>query len=125
MRGTALRADGQAFPVVEDQSWCRPEPLTGGLSDEAVSSRAELFKALADPHRVRILGLLAAAGTSACVCDLKGVLGLSQPTVTHHMQRLLKAGLLDREQRGVWAYYSINSTAMNRLGRAVHFTEDL
>ena len=63
---------------------------------------------LADPARLRLLSLVAAhAGGEACVCELTEPLGLGQPTVSHHLRVLHEAGLLEREQRGVWAYYRL------------------
>ena len=61
---------------------------------------AELFKALGDPARVRIVNLLATSGEPVCACELYEPLGLSQPTVSHHLKKLVDAGLLEREQRG-------------------------
>lgn len=93
--------------VAEYVSCCVPlltEPFSAG---EAQQLAADL-KALADASRLRLLSLIAAhPGQEACVCELVEPLGLSQPTVTHHLQVLEKAGLLAREQRGVWAYYRL------------------
>ncbi len=77
--------------------------------DPDVAERlARLFKALADPTRVRLLSMIAASpGGEACVCDLTGPVDLSQPTVSHHMKQLVGAGLVTREQRGRWAYYAV------------------
>ena len=86
------------------------------LSDAEAMATAELFKALADPARVRIVNLLATSGGEpVCVCHLIEPLGLAQPTVSHHMKRLLDAGLVEREQRGKWAYFSLNGDAVERL----------
>jgi ArsR family transcriptional regulator len=85
------------------------------LSDTEAEATARLFKALADPHRVRIINLLATSSDPVCVCEFTGPLQLSQPTVSHHLKKLVQAGLLDREQRGVWAYYSLNREALSRL----------
>ena len=85
------------------------------LSEEETTATATLFKALADPHRIRIVNLLATTGEAVCVCDLTEPLGIAQPTVSHHLKKLVAAGLLDREQRGTWAYYSLNRDAMRRL----------
>jgi ArsR family transcriptional regulator len=92
-------------------------PLNAELmSDEAAEATAELFKALADPARVRILNLLATSQDEpVCVCHLTEPLGLSQPTVSHHMKRLLDAGLVEREQQGKWAYFSLKSDAVDTL----------
>jgi ArsR family transcriptional regulator len=85
------------------------------LSDEEAATTASLFKALADRHRVRIVNLLANSPEPVCVCEFTGPLGLAQPTVSHHLKKLVAAGLLDREQRGTWAYYSLNRDALSRL----------
>jgi ArsR family transcriptional regulator len=91
-------------------------PITAPLlSDEEADATAELFRALGDPARVRILNVLSTSGGSICVCELVEPLGLAQPTVSHHLKKLLDAGLLDREQRGKWAYFSINPEAAERL----------
>ena len=92
-------------------------PLTASvLSDDEANATAELFKALADPARVRILNILATSGGEpVCVCHLIEPLELSQPTVSHHMRKLLDAGLVEREQRGKWAYFSLNSDAVETL----------
>ncbi|HEX6230556.1 MAG TPA: metalloregulator ArsR/SmtB family transcription factor [Actinomycetota bacterium] len=97
---------------------CTPLAATG-MSDEDARMTASVFKALSDPHRVRIVNLLANADDPACVCDLTAVLGIAQPTVSHHLKSLVRAGLLEREQRGVWAYYSVNREALGRLTSVV------
>ena len=85
------------------------------MSDEQAEATASVFKALSDPARVRVLNLLANSGEPLCVCHLTEPLGLSQATVSFHMKKLMDAGLLDREQRGVWAYYSLRDDARRRL----------
>lgn len=96
-------------------------PLTGGVLDTTAAERlAAVFKALADPARVKLVSLIAAAeGGEACICDLTEPLGLSQPTVSHHMKLLVESGLVTREQRGKWAYYRVNPEALDRLAAAV------
>lgn len=77
---------------------------------------AERFKALADPMRLRLLSHVAAQGCEAvCACDLTEELGISQSTVSHHMKRLVDAGLLAREQRGKWAHYTVVPEAFAAL----------
>src|SRR4051812_18943118 len=76
------------------------------LSDAETEAAARLFKALGDPARVKIVNLLATSDDPVCACELIPALGLAQPTVSHHLKKLTEAGLLAREQRGVWAYYS-------------------
>jgi ArsR family transcriptional regulator len=85
------------------------------MSEEDAETTATVFKALADPGRVKIVNLLANAPASVCVCDLTPQLGLSQPTVSFHLKKLVQAGLLERERRGSWAYYSVNREALGRL----------
>jgi ArsR family transcriptional regulator len=81
---------------------------------------ARSFKALGDPARVQLLATVAASpDAEACVCDLTAPVGLSQPTVSHHLKILVEAGLLHREQRGRWAYYSLVPQAVSGLGAAL------
>jgi ArsR family transcriptional regulator len=92
-------------------------PLTREpLSAETATVLARTLKAVADPARLRLLSLVAAhEGGEACVCDLTEPLGLSQPTVSHHLKVLVEAGLLTRDKRGVWAYFAIVPEALNAL----------
>jgi len=92
-------------------------PVTGGVLDAAAAEQlARVFKALGDPTRVRLLSLIAAhTDREACVCDLTDPVGLSQPTVSHHLKQLVEAGLITREQRGKWAYYRVVQTALDTL----------
>jgi ArsR family transcriptional regulator len=85
------------------------------LDEEEAFATAELFKALADPARVRIVNLLATRGGTVCACDLYEPVGLSQPTVSHHLKKLTEAGLVEREQRGKWAYFSLKRDAVEKL----------
>jgi ArsR family transcriptional regulator, arsenate/arsenite/antimonite-responsive transcriptional repressor len=78
------------------------------------------FKALADPARLRLISLVAAhQGAEACVCELTDPVGLSQPTVSHHLKILVDAGILTREQRGKWAYYRLVPDAINALAALI------
>ncbi len=85
------------------------------LNEDDAAATARVFAALGDPARVRIVNVLATSGRPVCVCDLVGPLGLAQPTVSHHVRKLLDAGLLDREERGRWAYYSLKRDAVEQL----------
>jgi len=85
------------------------------LDDEEALATAELFSALGDPARVRIVNLLATSSEPVCACELYEPLGLAQPTVSHHLKTLVEAGLLDREQRGKWAYFSLRRDAVEKL----------
>ena len=93
---------------------CTPVGEPGITTEQAVTL-ASVFKALSDPHRVRIVNLLANTPDPLCVCDFMPQLGLSQGTVSFHLKKLLNAGLLHREQRGTWAYYSLNRDGLDRL----------
>src|ERR1041384_6414416 len=91
-------------------------PLGAPTIDETeAEATAELFRALGDPARFLIVNPLAAGDGAVCVCQLTGPLGLSQPTVSHHLKKLLDAGLVEREQRGRWAYYSLSRAAVEKL----------
>ena len=96
---------------------CTPlvrEPLT---VDEA-EQLATTMKALADPARLRLLSIVAASeGAEACVCDLIEPIGLSQPTVSHHLKVLTTAGFLERSKRGTWAYYRLIPGALDRISQ--------
>ena len=96
---------------------------TPTLSDQEADATATLFRALADPARVRIVNLLATSNDPVCVCNLIEPLGLSQATVSHHLKKLTDAGLLAREQRGKWAYFSLDDTAMARLATLADLTQ--
>ena len=85
------------------------------LDDEQATATAALFKALADPARVRIVNALATSPEPVCACEFEPALGLSQPTVSHHLKKLTDAGLLEREQRGRWAYFSLRRDAVEML----------
>ena len=104
--------------LMEPVSCCGPLAAPT-LSDAETRATADVFKALADPARVRIVNVLATSGEPVCVCNLIEPLGLSQPTVSHHLKKLTDAGLLEREQRGKWAYFSLRPEAVEKLGAVV------
>lgn len=94
-------------PVVSGPACC-PAGLAEPLDRPAAESLAALLKAVADPSRLQLLALIRSSdGGEACACRLIAPLGLSQPTVSHHLKVLTEAGLLRREQRGTWAWYSL------------------
>jgi ArsR family transcriptional regulator len=85
-----------------------PPLLAGPLDADEAAGLAQALKAIADPARLRLLSLIQAQPTGeACVCHLTEPLGLTQPTVSHHLKVLLDAGLVEREQRGSWAYFRV------------------
>jgi ArsR family transcriptional regulator len=104
--------------VLEPVACCGPLASASLTDDEAVAT-AEVFKALADPARVRIVNVLANSNEPVCGCHLIEPLGLSQPTVSHHLKKLTDAGLLVREQRGKWAYYALKPDAATNLAAVV------
>ena len=93
------------------------------LSVEEADATAALFRALADPARVRIVNALATSDDPVCVCELIEPLRLSQGTVSHHLKKLTDAGLLERAQRGRWAYYSLSPEAASTLAALVDLKE--
>jgi ArsR family transcriptional regulator len=94
---------------------CSPllqEPLTAEEADQIAAA----LKVIADPARLRLLSLIQAQpGHEACVCHLTEPVGLSQPTVSHHLKVLLNAGLVEREQRGSWAYFRVREEPLAAL----------
>jgi ArsR family transcriptional regulator len=105
----------------ETMACCPPlsaRPLSAGQAERV----APLLKALADPVRLRLMSLVAShPGGEACVCDLSDAFDLSQPTISHHLKVLHDAGLLDRDKRGVWVYYSARTGALASLGALIGF----
>jgi ArsR family transcriptional regulator len=110
-----VSAELLTYPSSVDGACCAPlvrQPLS---ADEA-TGLARTLKAIADPARLRLLSLVAAhENGEACVCDLTEPLGLSQPTVSHHLKVLVDAGLLSRDKRGVWAYFALVPGALDSL----------
>ena len=100
--------------LVEPIVCCAPLAAST-LSDAEAQATAELFKALGEPTRVRLVNLLARAGGEVCLCELTEPVGLSQPTVSHHMKKLVEAGLVEREQRGRWAFFTLKRDAVETL----------
>jgi ArsR family transcriptional regulator len=96
-------------------------PVTAGVvTDRTAETLARAFKALGDPTRVKLLSMIAAAPEGeACICDMTEPVGLSQPTVSHHMKLLVEAGLATREQRGKWAYYRAVPDVLRSLAAAL------
>jgi len=97
------------------------QPLTA----EWAQSLAPMFKALADPTRLRLLSLVAShAGGEACVCDISPSFDLTQPTISHHLKVLRAAGLLDSERRGTWVYYRVIPVALQQLSAVLTINAD-
>ena len=117
MAGMAARRP--ALPLLDMSDCCAPlglAPLSAADADDL----ATRFKALADPGRLRLLSMLMTAPDGeACTCDLTGPLGLSQPTVTHHLKKLAHAGLVVGERRGVWTFYRVDRDALAAASRVI------
>ncbi len=116
----------KALPVLDDVSpiCCVPLASTPVFpADDAVRLAIRL-KALADPARLRLIAyMLNQPNQEACTCDLAPVVGLSEPTVSHHLKTLEKAGLVSKERRGMNVYYAVETTAIRALGVAIHVDE--
>ena len=105
--------DVKDLPLIE---CCTPISVSA-LSPDDAAELERLFKALADRHRLQILNCLLQAGEdSICVCDFEAILGVKQPTVSHHLKQLVDAGLLEREKRGTYAYYRLKQGTLDRVG---------
>jgi ArsR family transcriptional regulator len=105
---------------------CCSLTTTGSIDGSEAERLARLFKALGDPTRVRLVSLIARAQSGeACICDLTAPVGLSQPTVSHHMKQLVDVGVVTREQRGKWAYYAVVPEVLEALGRSLTEALDL
>lgn len=96
-------------------------PVTGAVLDEEQAAElAGLLKALADPVRIRLVSLIAAAAAGeVCACDLPAQLDRSQSTVSHHLSQLVKAGILAREQRGKWAWFRLRPAMLDAVCAAL------
>lgn len=109
----------ETTPTPSSVACCVPVTRQAISSTEA-DLLAGSLKAIADPTRLRLISLVAAHdGAEACVCDLTEPLGLSQPTVSHHLKILVSAGILTREKRGTWAYYALIPGALSSLARLI------
>jgi ArsR family transcriptional regulator len=112
------------LPVAPTTGACCAPLVRSALSAADATTLAATLKALADPARLRLLSLVAAhEDGEACVCDLTEPLGLSQPTVSHHLKVLVDAGLLSRDKRGVWAYFALVPGALDALAAVLSSTE--
>jgi ArsR family transcriptional regulator, arsenate/arsenite/antimonite-responsive transcriptional repressor len=100
---------------------CAQPALVGEPIDEAAAAGlAQVFKALGDPVRLRLVSLIGARdGGEVCVCDLTSAFDLSQPTISHHLKVLREAGLIDSERRGTWVYYRLVPAALERMAAAL------
>jgi ArsR family transcriptional regulator len=106
--------------LLQEINACCTPLLSAPLGEHDAETLAAALQALADPARLRLLSLIACCpGSEACGCDLTAPIGLSQPTVSHHLKVLHEAGLLDRERRGKWVYFKVRPEPLASLRSAL------
>jgi ArsR family transcriptional regulator, arsenate/arsenite/antimonite-responsive transcriptional repressor len=104
---------GRSQAVVED---CSIPLVREPIDESAAAEFAQVFKALADPVRLRLVSLIGAhQGGEVCVCELTAAFDLTQPTISHHLKVLRDAGIIDSERRGTWVYYRLEPAALERM----------
>jgi ArsR family transcriptional regulator len=109
-----------AVEVNSEPDLCCAPLLRSAIDEEQAAELAEVLKALADPVRLRLVSIVATTESGEiCACDLPVLVGRSQPTVSHHLSLLVKAGLLEREQRGKWAWFRLRPERLASLGDAL------
>lgn len=107
---------GPKPPTESDDALCCAPLLSAPVDEQAATRLAAVMKSLADPARLRLLSIIACSPDGeACACDLPALVDRSQPTVSHHLSQLVKVGILSREQRGKWAWFSINAEQIDLL----------
>ena len=117
----SLTEPATANPAADESSELCCVPVFGAAFDEsAAAEMAAILKALADPVRLRLVSIIGTAPDGeVCACDLSELVQRSQPTVSHHLGQLVKAGVLEREQRGKWAWFRVNDERMIDVCRAL------
>lgn len=109
--------------IEPSQATCEPGLVPSALQLADADRVAETLKALAEPARLKLLSIIATQqDAGACVCDLTGSVGLSQPTVSHHLKVLVEAGFLSRSKRGTWAYYRIVPGSLDAVASSLRLT---
>jgi ArsR family transcriptional regulator, arsenate/arsenite/antimonite-responsive transcriptional repressor len=110
--------------LIQQFEACCASLVASPLDRDGADTLAGALRALADPARLRLVSLLAGQpDAEACVCNLTEPLGLSQPTVSHHLRVLTEAGILEREQRGRWAFYRLRTEPLRALSTALNLAE--
>ena len=103
-------------PAPADTAECSVPLVREPLSETAAAALAQVFKALGDPVRLRLLSLIGAhQGGEVCVCDLTTAFDLTQPTISHHLKVLRQAGIITSQRRGTWVYYRLVPAALERM----------
>ena len=117
-------SDGLAIVSLAGPETCAQPALIGEpIGEGSAAELAQVFKALGDPVRLRLVSLIGARqGGEVCVCDLASAFDLTQPTISHHLKVLREAGIIDSERRGTWVYYRLVPAALERMAAllAVH-----
>lgn len=102
--------------VTASAACAQPALVSEPIDAVAAASLAQVFRALGDPVRLRLVSLIGARqGGEVCVCDLTSAFDLSQPTISHHLKVLREAGLIDSQRRGTWVYYRLVPAALERM----------
>lgn len=108
----------QLVQISSELGACCPTTTEPALARETAEETSSMMKALADPNRLQILAIIAnSENHEVCVCDLTEPLGLTQPTVSHHMAKLVASGILNKEKRGTWSWYGLNPEAWKKLSQ--------
>lgn len=108
-----------------DVSTCAPQGLAAPIDRPGAEQLALLLKAIADPTRIQLISLInASSNAESCVCNLTEPLGLTQPTVSHHLKILSDAGLIDREKRGTWVWYRLNQDRWQQVTNLLASSHD-
>lgn len=101
-----------------DVTACAPSGLTAPIGRPEAEQLSALLKAIADPTRIQLISYINASNNSeACVCNLTEPLALTQPTVSHHLKVLTDAGLIEREKRGTWVWYTVNQDRWQQIAK--------
>jgi ArsR family transcriptional regulator, arsenate/arsenite/antimonite-responsive transcriptional repressor len=105
-------------PMLDDRVDCCV-PLSAPISSQEAARTASRFAAMGHPRRIQLMNMLVRSGFPVCVCDLAAATGWPQSTVSHHLKQLVDVGLLQRQQRGKWAYYSADHEGLASLAAVV------
>jgi ArsR family transcriptional regulator len=116
-----LRADGVAEPDCAPH--CSVPLTTPRLSPDQATQLSSVFKAMAHPTRVQLMNLLVSSPFAVCAYDLQVAMAMPQSTISHHLKQLVSSGLVHRQQRGIWAYYSIDVEAMRALSSVISLND--
>jgi ArsR family transcriptional regulator, arsenate/arsenite/antimonite-responsive transcriptional repressor len=102
--------------MAEHEACAQPALIGEPIGEASAAELAQVFKALGDPVRLRLVSLIGARqGGEVCVCDLTSDFDLTQPTISHHLRVLREAGLIESERRGTWVYYRLVPSALERM----------